>query len=401
MKHFRFSLANNWYVILIGALGLSAAAAVLLFRLGSLTGGLSSGEYALWQRTFIEGFSLVDIMRDAAYLPYQLLLGLVQYLPFHGNGAIRISGILFGLIGVVGIFSLLKQWYSIRVAFFGAALFLCSSWLLHTTRLASPTSVYAAAPILLALWAWVLSGTRRQIALMLFTIAAMMALYVPGMLWILIPAIIWQRKNLVRAFKHIPIASAVLIGAVAVLLLLPFIFTVALPLQGTTWNAIRTFLALPAAMPTITDVATNLINVPKELFITSRGDPTMHLGRLPLLDAFATAMFVVGVYAFARDWRLDRTVFVFSALCVGCILIALGGLSTAILLPFVYLIIIGGASYLLQEWLRVFPRNPFARWLGVSLVVVTVLAAMTYQITNYFVAWPHAPETKSTFSQKL
>lgn len=401
MKHFRFSLANNWYVYLIGAVSIGIAALLLMFKLGSLTSGLSNAEYALWQRTFVEGVSLIDLLRDASYLPYKFCLWVVQYSPLHGNGAIRLPGILFGLIGVAGIFSLLRQWYSLRVAYFGAALFLCSSWLLHITRLASPMSVYAAAPILLAMWSWVISGRHRRVGLLAFTVSAAMALYVPGAIWLLIPAVIWQWHNLLQAFRNVPVVFSILTTVLGATLLVPFVLTIALPLQGTSWEALRTFLALPASVPAITDVANNLLNIPKELFITSQGDPTHHLGHLPLLDAFATAMFVVGVYAFARDWRLDRTVFIFSTICASSLLISFGAMSTAVLLPFVYLIVIGGAAYLLHEWLRVFPRNPFARWLGISLVVVTVLAAMTYQLTNYFVAWPDAPETKSAFTKRV
>jgi hypothetical protein len=294
MKHFRFSLENNWYVYLISAISTGIAATLLLFKLGSLTGGISANEYTIWQRTFVDGLSLIDLLRDASYLPYKFLLWIVQYLPFHGNGALRLPGVLFGLIGVIGIFSLLKQWYTIRVAYFGTALFLCSNWLLHTTRFASPLSVYAATPILLAMWTWVISDRHRHLGLLLFTVSGAMAFYVPGAVWLLIPALFWQYRNIVQAFRNVSIVFSILTVILGVTLLVPFVLTIALPLQGTSWEALQTFLALPGSIPSMSDIATNLLNIPKELFITSQGDPTRHLGHLPLLDAFATAMFVVG-----------------------------------------------------------------------------------------------------------
>jgi hypothetical protein len=247
----------------------------------------------------------------------------------------------------------------------------------------------------------VLSGRHRRIALPLFVACAVLSLYIPGAAWLLVPAVIWQRKNLGKAFRRLSFTHIVIILTAAALLLVPMLVSLVWPLQGNSLDALRGFLALPEHLPGLRQIASNLANIPKELFITSRGDPTMHLGRLPLLDAFVTAMFVVGMYACIRDWTLDRVRFVFAGLLVGTILIGLGSLPMAFLLPFIYLVAIAGASYLLQEWLQVFPRNPFARWLGISLVVITVVATLVYQLTNYFVAWPEAPDTKTTFSRRL
>jgi hypothetical protein len=72
-----------------------------------------------------------------------------------------------------------------------------------------------------------------------------------------------------------------------------------------------------------------------------------------------------------------------------------------LMLPFVYLIVAAGIGFMLQQWFRVFPRNPIARTLGASLITIAVISSSGYNLTHYFIAWAKAPETQSTFSRHL
>jgi hypothetical protein len=83
------------------------------------------------------------------------------------------------------------------------------------------------------------------------------------------------------------------------------------------------------------------------------------------------------------------------------ILVALGGSVTiAALIPLMYLAIAAGTHYLLDQWLTIFPRNPVAKFVGVSLVSFVVAFSAFYHLRAYFVAWPQAPETRAVYVVK-
>ena len=83
---------------------------------------------------------------------------------------------------------------------------------------------------------------------------------------------------------------------------------------------------------------------------------------------------------------------------IGTILIGLGGpVGLSMLVPVLFLLAAAGLHSLLQSWLRVFPTNPIARNLGVSLVILAVAVSCTYNLRSYFVAWPHNATTQATF----
>ena len=82
-------------------------------------------------------------------------------------------------------------------------------------------------------------------------------------------------------------------------------------------------------------------------------------------------------------------------------LVGLGGVvSLSAPIAILYLISATGITFLLKEWLSMFPINPIARILGIGLVTVAVLISAVYGIRSYFIAWPHNTVTKTTFIYK-
>jgi hypothetical protein len=171
------------------------------------------------------------------------------------------------------------------------------------------------------------------------------------------------------------------------------------PIAGVSrLDIVYNLLGIPKDLPTIQQFLQNAVDVWKHIFIMSDGNPVYFVGKLPFVGIFGSIMFLVGAIVFATMHRLSRTRVLGILLLGGTVLIALGGsVPIVFLLPFVYLIIAEGIRQLLREWLRVFPLNPVARGIGITLVSLAVVAAIGYQITSYFIAWPHTPEVQSTF----
>src|SRR5690606_6040119 len=93
------------------------------------------------------------------------------------------------------------------------------------------------------------------------------------------------------------VASSVIFG----ILCAPFI--VSLVRDPGLWRA---YLGLPAELATVIDMLKQAGTAAISLFAFSPVDVRYWLGRQPILDIFASAMFVLGIYSLVKQHKLDR-----------------------------------------------------------------------------------------------
>ena len=95
------------------------------------------------------------------------------------------------------------------------------------------------------------------------------------------------------------------------------------------------------------------------MFVRSPMDHAYWLGRQPILDIFATAMFICGAYSYIKKYRLHRLWLVLGVAVLSIIWIGIttNRYSIIILLPFVYIVIGGGLRMMTDRWFEIFPKN--------------------------------------------
>jgi hypothetical protein len=217
---------------------------------------------------------------------------------------------------------------------------------------------------------------------------------VPGFIWLVIAAILWQNKQIRAELKQTPPHIVTVCLIVFIVLLAPLVYGLI-----RDPGFIRQLAGIPATLPAADTFGRNVLAIPKQLFWHGPDDNNLWLPGTPLLDIFTMGALLFGVYAYSFRLGLDRTRLLLAYGVVCCVLISLdNAVSIAILLPAVYIIAAAGVALLLQQWFTVFPRNPFARSIGIIFVCAAVAASSLYNINHYFVAWQHAPETKQTFN---
>lgn len=312
----------------------------------------------------------------------------------------RIISVIYGLASTVFLFYVLKKWFNIRIATVGSLLFITSSWLLHISHIATPLILMIFTPLAcLAAFTWLLRTKKFKIyAIIAFVASLGFAAYVPYMPWILLVTVailVLQSRDKLKGIKKWQWAAGVGLYA---FLVIPLIL-------GLTKNqpAIKTLLGIPTALPTITQYLHNMANLALTPFFRSPLIPELHLGRLPLLDIFSTAMFILGIYYYtkrATNRRSQILLFSFLLLFLIIPLSPLYLLGATILMPLIYICIISGIVEPLQQWFSYFPRNPLARSIGVGLVVVAIGFTSFYHLQRYFIAWPNTPDTKSSYIVK-
>ncbi len=370
------------------------AAVLLSFKLASLNPGLAATEVALPT----VNSSLQTLWNEPLEAPIhiaRLLVALIS--PSTGIGLSRLPSVVIGLCIVVVMYWLLKKWYGQQLALFGMALLITAPWFLHVSRLATNDVVYPLAMAVLMLLAclwhkkqwtlWLIYGSALTIAGLLYT---------PGTLWLLLALVWFERQtilaNLMAAKKHVLAAASLILVLCA-----PLIHALTLD-----WDFGKSLLAIPANLPEPLDFAINFLQIWQYIFVGGYQDAVHNLGGLPLVNIFVSLGFTVGLFLYAKHRSAVRTKQLTSLWLIGTALIALGGdVSYSLIIPLVVVLAVGGIGYLLHLWLKTFPRNPYARAFGVGLLGLVIAFAVAYNLTNYYRAWPHAPEVRAAFTRQL
>lgn len=377
------------------ALGYSVIVAlvigVLWFQIGTLQGGLSEPELV----ARANANAIQKIVDNPLFLPHKAVQYIFMTLGQTGAFWMRTASALFGIAILLVFFDLIRSWYSTRVAYFGSFVLLVSSWFLHYARIGTPEILFACSIGLL--WAGI--KLRAHNAPRIRTILASIVIflgcfYVPGLAWLIIPLMIWQRRLVWKEYSKIPRVLAVIVGIGIIAAISPLVYAfVRDPLLIADWLMIPRDLAFSTWL-------SNLWHIPVWLSLRGPLMPVYWLGRTPLLDAFSLAMFVLGVYVLSHYRRLDRVRAIAVILLLGCILAVFNGPTALVIaLPVIFVTITAGIALLLQQWFTVFPRNPLARAIGIVMVASIVGLAGFYNLRSYFIAWPRTPETKQVFPQ--
>ncbi|MDB5176008.1 MAG: hypothetical protein JWM81_866 [Candidatus Saccharibacteria bacterium] len=396
MNKIKITLRGHWLSISCWLITVLALITVLGYHLGTLVPGLSSSEQAV----AITPLGWSGIYADPLNLPLLLLRSIAFF--FHdGAGAFvtRAPNAVLGAVAVVALMLVVKFWHGTRIALLTGVLFGSAAWTLHISRYASTDVLYLLlVPLLLLTQVLIKQQSRRLLVVCAVMLTWGVLLYVPGFVWLLLVTIFWQRKLLRGIWSiHTALKPRLLIIACGL---------VTLPLLIIRFinepRAIISWLGLPQDFGSLGSIGHGLLAVPVHVFVHGPAIPELWLGRLPILDVFTLALAVLGIFFYvARNWFAPRTQQLLSYAVVGLILIGLGGpVTLSVVIPLAYLAAAAGIAWLLRDWLRTFPINPFARSIGIGLITLAVLLSAGYNLRSYFIAWPHAQATQVSFRSK-
>lgn len=392
MKWTRRVLLKNGRLAFGAALAVAAAGGLLFYRLGTLTHGISGSEAALLQH----GVSLSDIYQNPLNLPLKFLQWLcIGIIHTHHVWLLRLPSAIFGAAALAIFIFLLKRWYGTRTAVFGSALFACSPWFLHASRLTSVDALQLFAVLMIMftlvhlgrdyMKAWAFYGSAIVLSLLL---------YVPGVVWFVAAGLMLQFFDIKEGLKRFSLWWQRALYVVSWLAPLALLIT-AFVHNPSLW---RSWLALPAQFAAPIDILKHIGTTMLAFVWQGPGNPAMWLDRMPILNAFVIIMVIVGAYFYACHLLAPRTRLLFIFFITSIVLVALGGLATlSFTIPIVYVVAAAGIGYLLHEWLSVFPRNPLARAAGIILITATLCLSCLYGVRSYFVAWPHNHTTQAAF----
>lgn len=388
-----FTRLRWWQTVGMSAVVAAAAYGLFFHNLFGLLPGYSTSEL----ETFATASQFNTILHTPINAPYTVVVWVLQSLTGQGIAVQRMLSAVLGIGAGVVFWFIVRAQYNWRVSVYATTLFVCSAQLLHAARLGTPMLLQMSAMLFFALALFYHMYTRKIVGLYIGVGALAVLLYIPGLFWFIVAGAIVMRRIIVRllwVLRPIHVTGLVMLFAIIVT-----------PLAWSVFNdsgAALTMLGLPHSVPTPIEFARNLAHVPLSFGVQAFFAPEIALPGTALLSFAESILFVLGTYELLRAPRLKANYFVFAALALGSILVAAGGsVAYVIVTPLVYLVIAAGIRYAQRMWFQTFPRNPFARYLGVAAMSLIIGFCCLYQLRSYFVAWPHNSQTKAVFNNRL
>lgn len=377
---------NNWQTIVVV---LPVFIGTILF-LSRIPGSAAEAEHTTAQLSA----SLKNVFDNPINAPYKLVAFFATLLS-PSVLAVRSVSILFFFLSILALYYTLRHWHSNRAAGLATAAFAANSIALAVGRLGTELVMIMGWFIFTGMLLWQVHGKSNKIVPNLVLVALAVLLYTPGAPWFFFVFLFFYWDRFRKAFVNVK-NRHLIIGVIALIALLaPLVIAFTKnPNTAIEW------LLLPQSFD-ITNLYKSALQVPSAYIYKMSLNPLINVSSLPVFDLASGFLFLIGIYAYSKKLRLDRTRLMIAVSLVGLIVGALGQVMVAVimLLPFAFSVIAAGIEYLLDEWNGIFPKNPFARSFGLLVITTVVLFGMYYQLTRFLVVWPQAVETRNTYNQ--
>ena len=385
----RFFKKELFYYYFLG-LGAFFVLFLFTFRLSSLNVGMNKSEISLINSSS----SINTLLSNSINLPFKVFIYLFNIIYAHHIFVYRFTSVIWALIFIYLFYLVIKKKFGPNIATILAILLMCSAWVLHISRTAVPDVMYLSTVLIF----WFRDYLRvnkniNRIFLILVSIIVFY-LYTPGMIWIGLIGILWQRKVIRELLSRLDRKILILIGTYGIILTIPLIFsTVNHP------SHLLTILGLPDSRPNLLTIFETFFRLPYFVLVSMPINPILWLGATPLLDFFTSSLILIGLYRYIREWPNNYIKIILTTLLVSFILYSLcGPVSLTLIIIPLYLIAATGLSYLITKWFKVFPRNPIPRLLGSILIVLALFVSVIYNTRSYFIAWPNNSKTAQYYT---
>ena len=383
---------KRWYKPVLGtALALVGIYLLFIWRIGDLPPNFSPLEKA----AVLDSSSIKNIVDNPLNIPHKLVQYGVQELFGVSTTSMRLVSAFFGLLATICFFLICKWWFKSTIAWFASALFIFSPWLIINSRSADTAIMFLSSITIIAAYLWLQSSDKQHdFALISLALAAMLSLYIPGVVWITIVGALAVQKPLYSAYKQSAAVVRYVLPIIMTLLITPLAYAVVYDPR-----LLKQLLLIPDQLLSPVDSLTAIVWSGLGVIWRTRDNLPTTLGTLPVLDALCVVLFIVGCFWLLSEYRRRRTYWLFGTLAVSIVVIGLNrqALLLMLILPAIYIIIAAGLNFLYKEWFTVFPRNPLAKWVGIGVIVIAVTISCIYNVRYSLVAWPRSPETTSYY----
>lgn len=387
-------IKNNTVNFILIIISILVFTFLYLYKLGSLVPAFGPSEHKI-----VYGiYGITGFFNHIFYLPIEIIRSILfSVFTNHGYFISRLPNVLFGLATISMFAYIVYQWHGKRTAFLSSLMLGASAWMLHVSRISSFDIMFGFAVISLIFIDTILKKYKTKQTIFYLSCLWISAIVtIPGMIWLVFLNLVLFKDEFSIGWQHLEKFSKKLF-AIFLLITAPILLAISIFMHG----GILKLLGLPNEFTGILLTLKNFIAAPVHLFVRGPQYPEIWLDQAPMLDVFVLLTFLLGIYFYITHKQASRSKILLSMLVATLVLVGFGG-QVSLTAPFVMVFLISatGITFLLKEWLSMFPINPIARFIGISLVVIAVSFSCIYGIRSYFIAWPKNSITKQTFIYK-
>lgn len=389
-------LLYRWrYIAGYGIIGLGVVALLIISGL-FIPGGLSQAEMQSAVTSYQLSFSSFNPSM-VIQLPYHLLQQLSIELFGLSNISIKLPSLLLSIGSAVGMLFLLRAWFRPNIAILTTILVITTGQFLFVAQSGTASIIYIFWSVWLLVAALMVSRRAKHLGIwkiVLFAVAAL-SLYTPLSIYILAalasaailhPHLRYLIRRMLKARAKVAVAAGF-----ALLLIAPLIYAI-----YKQPDLALTLLGIPDTWPNLLASASQLTGQYLDFLSPSSGDimkPVYGLGPL-LLIVLGIIRLVTTNYT-ARSYIITA----WTLLLVPVLLIN----PNYITITFVpaMLLMAMGVNALLSSWYQLFPKNPYARIVGLIPLTILISGMVLSGVGRYMYGYTYDPNTAGHFSKDL
>lgn len=324
-------------------------------------------------------------------LPY-LLLQRASFAIFDVSiFTIKLPSILLGVLAMLGVFLLIREWFKKNIAITTGIVAITMPAMIFAAQDGTPTILMLAVSVWLLLSATYVTRLRKPALfwkLLTFFLLSI-NLYVPlGMylnLAVITTMIFHPHIRLVMRRMNV---HHVIIGlASGLVVTAPLIYSV-----STDLGIGATMLGIPEAIGSLKSAAISLATI----LFGSYGQNVPPIAP-PIVSTGVLAVVIIGIYRFIMIKHTARSYIIWFWALTIVPLVFLNQQYATYLLPLIILMIAMGLNTLINEWYKMFPRNPYARIIGLVPLGLIVGGIAISGLARYDLAYTYTPTIANRF----
>lgn len=384
----------RWRYIIGYSLLIAIIASVLLIAFFFVPGELRQGEMDAAVKSVSLSYKYIspEMVID---FPYHVLQRMTIDLLGFSTLTIKLPSLILGMLTAVGFFFLVKLWFRSNVAIFATILAATSTQFIFMSQDGTPTIMYT----FLSVWL-LLAGTmvtRQKIFGTLWKVLVCVLtatlLYSPLGVYLVIAVLTTMIfhphiRFIVRRLQPTKVGLAIILGLAAIT---PLLYA-----SVTDSSVGLTILGIP---PGDIQLKSNLMVVIKDVFGFSVESSSHYLRPFYSLGAFL--LIAVGTYKLLTQKYTARSyiIIVWGLLLVPFIVMVPSHIHSVYVI-FSMLIALGIAT-LIADWYKLFPRNPYARVIGLVPLTIIVVGIVVSGVMRYMNNYQYNSTVLKHYSKDL
>lgn len=387
-------LLYRWrYILGYSLVGVILAMLLVLAGLYS-PGGLTSAEMASAVKASLMSYEHFDPVM-VINLPFSMLqkasfavLGVSMF-------SIKLPSLILGFVAILGLIPLLTIWFRRNVSLITVALVVTSGQFLFIAQSGTPTILYIFYAVWILLAATMISRRAKYLIvwkILLFLFAAL-SLYTPLSIYIFIAMFLATifHPHLRYLFKRLNPTKTAIAAALSLIIIAPLGYAI---IQNPSVGL--TLLGVPTTWLSPID---NIVMLYRQYF----DFVAPHSGEImnPVYGMGSMALVLLGIFRLFTTKYTARS-YIISAwfLFILPIVIISPQYVTILFVPIVLLLAMG-VHTLISYWYQLFPRNPYARVVGLIPLTILVVSMTLSGIGRYLYGYHYDPAIARNFSQDL